>query len=197
MRLRLLLRVYGHDQLGSPTKPLPMVRDPRMVFDQLFGVGATRNSERTGGKTDRSILDWMTREVCTVENDARPAPIAAGSMSISKTSAKSNAASCKIEAAQCERRGPPVADGADRRSGFLRRARETDVRSAGSGIRRRYHAGLIVQVEPRCFGRAFPESGVNAGFHGASHHGGNEQRITQFAPINKYHVSLMTLFSTS
>src|SRR3954463_9884321 len=26
---------------AAPTRPLPMVRDPRVVFDQLFGVGAT------------------------------------------------------------------------------------------------------------------------------------------------------------
>ena len=26
---------------ASPTQPLPMIRDPRVVFDQLFGVGAT------------------------------------------------------------------------------------------------------------------------------------------------------------
>ena len=26
---------------SSPTEPLPMIRDPRAVFDQLFGVGAT------------------------------------------------------------------------------------------------------------------------------------------------------------
>ena len=26
---------------ASPEQPLPMIRDPRVVFDQLFGVGAT------------------------------------------------------------------------------------------------------------------------------------------------------------
>ena len=26
---------------ASPNEPLPMIRDPRVVFDQLFGVGAT------------------------------------------------------------------------------------------------------------------------------------------------------------
>ena len=38
-------------------------------------------------------------------------------------------------------------------------------------------------------GRTFPESGVDTGFHRASHHGEREQRITQFSEINKYHVS--------
>ena len=32
---------------AAPDQPLPMIRDPRTVFDQLFGVGATP-AERTG-----------------------------------------------------------------------------------------------------------------------------------------------------
>ena len=40
-------------------------------------------------------------------------------------------------------------------------------------------------------GRAYPESGVNTGFHNASHHGEREDRILDFAKINKYHVSMV------
>ena len=42
--------------------------------------------------------------------------------------------------------------------------------------------------------RVYPESGVNTPFHPASHHGEREDRITQFAAINKYHVSLVPYF---
>ena len=40
-------------------------------------------------------------------------------------------------------------------------------------------------------GRAYPESGVNTGFHNASHHGEREDRILEFAKINRYHVSMV------
>ena len=43
-------------------------------------------------------------------------------------------------------------------------------------------------------GRVFPPSGVNTGFHNASHHGENEQRISQYAAINKYHISVLAYF---
>jgi hypothetical protein len=36
--------------------------------------------------------------------------------------------------------------------------------------------------------------GVDRGFHDASHHGTTEDRIRQFAEINKYHVSLLPYF---
>src|SRR5262245_19697111 len=45
---------------SSPTDPLPMIRDPRAVFDQLFGVGATADERRRRRQDDRSILDWVT-----------------------------------------------------------------------------------------------------------------------------------------
>jgi hypothetical protein len=42
--------------------------------------------------------------------------------------------------------------------------------------------------------RVYAESGVNLPFHPASHHGEREERVMQFAQINKYHVSLLPYF---
>src|SRR5512139_1224041 len=48
---------------ASPTEPLPMIRDPRVVFDQLFGVGATPAQRKARRRDDKSILDWVTESV--------------------------------------------------------------------------------------------------------------------------------------
>ena len=42
--------------------------------------------------------------------------------------------------------------------------------------------------------RVFPESGVDRPFHPASHHGGREGAIEDFALINRYHVSMIPYF---
>ncbi|HEX8031977.1 MAG TPA: DUF1552 domain-containing protein, partial [Vicinamibacterales bacterium] len=42
--------------------------------------------------------------------------------------------------------------------------------------------------------RVYPNSGVNTGFHPASHHGDREDRILDFAKINKYHVGMLPYF---
>jgi len=42
--------------------------------------------------------------------------------------------------------------------------------------------------------RAYPDSGVKTGFHPASHHQDKEDRILEFAKINKYHVSMLPYF---
>jgi hypothetical protein len=43
-------------------------------------------------------------------------------------------------------------------------------------------------------GRVYPESGVNAAFHPASHHGGREDRVREFAKMNAYHISMVPYF---
>jgi NADPH:quinone reductase-like Zn-dependent oxidoreductase len=40
-----------------------MIRDPRAVFDQLFGVGATPEARARRRRKDKSILDWVTASV--------------------------------------------------------------------------------------------------------------------------------------
>jgi hypothetical protein len=42
--------------------------------------------------------------------------------------------------------------------------------------------------------RVYPTSGVNTGFHPASHHADREERIMDFAKINRYHVGLIPYF---
>ena len=41
---------------AAPGQPLPMVRDPRLAFDQLFGVGATPQERADGGPKTRASL---------------------------------------------------------------------------------------------------------------------------------------------
>jgi hypothetical protein len=42
--------------------------------------------------------------------------------------------------------------------------------------------------------RVYAESGYKAAFHSASHHQDRDERITEFAKINKYHVSMIPYF---
>ena len=48
---------------AAPDQPLPMVRDPRMVFEQLFGSGGTPEQRAERRKTDRSILDMLANQM--------------------------------------------------------------------------------------------------------------------------------------
>src|SRR6185369_15958431 len=47
----------------SPTEPLPMIRDPRMAFDQLFGAGGSAKERDSRRKATSSVLDYVTSQV--------------------------------------------------------------------------------------------------------------------------------------
>ena len=57
---------------ASPTEPLPMIRDPRIAFDQLFGAGGTAEERAARRRTSRSILDWIARDVARLKQELRP-----------------------------------------------------------------------------------------------------------------------------
>jgi uncharacterized protein DUF1552 len=51
---------------ASPTRPLPMIRNPHVVFDELFGVcggGATPAERRERRAEERSILRSPRRSI--------------------------------------------------------------------------------------------------------------------------------------
>src|SRR5206468_7963314 len=47
---------------ASPSEPLPMIRDPRIAFDMLFGSGNTPEERASRRETRSSILDWISGE---------------------------------------------------------------------------------------------------------------------------------------
>ena len=175
---------------ASPTQPLPMVRDPRVVFDQLFGVGATPEERAQNLRTDKSILDWVTTQISQLRKE--------------------------IGASDRQR----LAEYLDSIREIERRIQRVEARNA-SGESREFpdapigvpdsfeeHVHIMMDLIAVAFasdttrvfsfklgrdasGRSYPESGVNTGFHNASHHGEREERIMDFAKINRYHVSMV------
>jgi hypothetical protein len=177
----------------SATKPLPMIRDPRMVFDQLFGAGSTPSDRSSRRQADRSILDWLTHEVARVKTNLDP---------LDRSRLDEHLENIR----EIERRIQKIEE--RNRSG---ETRELPTAPVGVPDSFEEHVKLMFDLQAVAFagditrvasfklsrdsvGRTFPESGVGAGFHGASHHGDNPQRITQFAMINKYHVSMVSYF---
>jgi len=173
--------------------PLPMIRDPRYAFDQLFGVGATPQERAARRATDKNILDWMTSEVGRLRNTLGP-------------SDRARLESYLEDISEIERRIKRIE--AQNSTGEQR-----ELPGAPAGVPDSFseHVKLMYDLQALAFAaditrvfsfktgrdgsaRVYPESGVNLPFHPASHHGEREDRVTQFAQINKYHVSLLPYF---
>src|ERR1044071_5565424 len=54
---------------ASPNEPLPMIRDPRVAFDMLFGTGGSQADREARRKSRRSILDFISTEVADVSKE--------------------------------------------------------------------------------------------------------------------------------
>jgi Protein of unknown function (DUF1552) len=178
---------------ASPTEPLPMVRDPRAAFDMLFGVGATPEQRAAHRRTNKSILDWVTEEVTKLRRELGP-------------SDRTRLNEYLEDIREIERRIEKIE--AHNASGEQRELPGAPIGVPDSfeeHVRLMYDlqaiafAGDITRVFSFKLGRdgsarVYPESGIKSPFHPASHHGEREDRITQFAQINKHHVSLVPYF---
>jgi hypothetical protein len=178
---------------AAPDQPLPMVRDPRFVFEQLFGSGGTPEQRAQRRATDRSILDLLTTQMA----DLRRSLGASDRERLDQYS--SNIREIEQRIARIEARNT---------SGEVR-----ELPGAPAGVPDSFeeHVKLMFDLQVLAFssdttrvfsfkigrdgsGRVYPGSGVDRGFHDASHHGASEDRIRQFGEINKYHVSLLPYF---
>ena len=178
---------------SSPTDPMPMIRNPRVVFDQMFGVGATPEERAARRRTDRSILDWISDEVARVKKDLGP-------------SDRARLDAYLDNVREIERRIEKVEE--QNTSGERR-----ELPNAPIGVPDSFteHVKLMFDLQVAAFmadttrvfsfklgrdgsGRVYPDSGVNTGFHPASHHRDQEKRIKEFQKINTYYISLVPHF---
>ena len=178
---------------ASPSEPLPMIRDPRLVFDQLFGVGATADQRAARRRKDRSILDWVAESVGRLNNTLGAAD-------------RSRLAEYLEDVREVERRIQKV-------EAFNQSGEERELPDAPVGVPDSYdeHVKLMFDLQAIAFAsdvtrvsafkmsrdvsnRVYREAGVTTGFHIASHHQDRDDRILEFAKINRYHVGLLPYF---
>ena len=175
---------------GSPSEPLPMIRDPRAVFEQLFGAGGTPEQRAQRLETDRSILDWVMAEMAGLRKDLGPADrqrLDLYTQNIRELEQRIQ----RIEAqnASGEAREIPEAPVGvpDSFKEHLELMFDLQVLAFLSDTTRVFSLKLARDASAR----VYPESGSTSPFHGSSHHGAREERVREFAKINTYHVSML------
>lgn len=178
---------------ASPNEPLPVIRDPRVAFEKLFGVGGTSAERAERRRTRRSILDFVSGEMTTLKTQLGPDD-------------RNRLDRYLEDIREVERRIQMVE--ARNSSGEARELPE-----APAGVPDNYgeHVKLMFDLQALAFAsdvtrvfsfkmgrdgssRVYPDSGSDKPFHPASHHGGNEKGVKEFSLINKYHVSLLPYF---
>ena len=178
---------------GSPSEPLPMIRDPRVAFDMLFGAGGSPEERAERRATRRSILDWILTDVAEVRNELG----AVDRRRIDRYLDNVREVERRIQLVERHNEGaeprelpdapPGVPDSFSEHMQLMFDlqvlAMETDMTRVIS-----FKTGRDAQ------NRVFPESGTNRPFHPASHHGDSEARIMDFNTICKYRVGQLAYF---
>ncbi len=177
---------------ASPTRPLPMIRDPRVVFDQMFGVLGSGSPEerRERRQEDLSILDWVRESAKRLERRLGAAD------RVRLTDYLDNVREIERRIQAVEKRndsGEP---------------RELPIAPRGIPDSFAEHVKLMFDLQMLAFrsditrvfslklgrdgsNRVYPDSGSNGAFHIVSHHGENPERVREFAKINAYHVGML------
>ena len=178
---------------ASPTQPLPMTLDPRMAFESLFGEGGTPEERLARQKVNRSILDWISKDVARLQKGLGP-------------SDRNRLNQYLDDVREIERR-------IQRIEKYNASGEARALPAAPLGVPDSYeeHVKLMFDLQALAFmtettrvsafkmsrdvsTRVFPESGVKQPFHPCSHHQENPAKIAEFAKLNRYHVSLVPYF---
>lgn len=178
---------------ASPTEPLPMELDPRVVFERLFGAGGTTTERHLRREEDRSVLDTIMHAVNRLEKGLGPSDRARLDGYLS-------------DVREIERRIQRV-----EKFNAITNARALPDAPIGVPDSFAEHVKLMFDLQALAFmtettrvfafkmgrdvsARVYPDSGVKTPFHAASHHGEAPAAIAEFAKLNAYHVSTLPYF---
>jgi hypothetical protein len=175
----------------SETAPLPMEINPRMVFERLFGGGATRDDRLARMRTDRSLLDFVADDLRDVQAGIGPADRVRLDQYLNHVR-------------EIERR----IQRAEQQAESL-----VAVPNAPVGVPESFeeHVTLLFDLLAVAFQadltrvfsfmlgrelsqRTYPHIGVTEPHHSISHHGNRPAAIEAHATVNTYHVTLFARF---
>ncbi len=172
----------------TPTKPMPMEINPRVVFDRMFGDGATAEERLRRIESQRSILDAVTGQIRRLQGGLG-------------TNDRNRVAEYLDTVREIERR----IQLSEKQS-----KSNLDVPASPSGIPDEWeeHMKLMLDLMTVAFQaditristfmmarevsyRTFPKIGISEAFHPASHHQNNAARLEALTRINTYHVTFL------
>lgn len=175
---------------ASPTEALPMIRDPRMAFEMLFGAGASPSDRRDRMEERKSLLDWILQEANILkqslgaEDRRRMDHYMTYAREIERRIEKTEARNRSGEARELPGAPTGVPDSFDEHVKLMFDLQALAFMSDTTRV-------FALKMGRDASSKVFPESGVRGGFHPLSHHGERVEPLLEFARINRYHVSLL------
>jgi hypothetical protein len=170
----------------TPTSPMPMEINPRVVFDRMFGDGATAQERLERIERQRSILDAVAGQIRRLQGDLG----ASDRGRVSEYLDTVREIERRIQLAERQAANPNL-EVPDTPSG-IPDDHEEHTRLMFDLMAIAYQADITristFMMAREVSYRTFPKLGISEAFHPASHHQNNPQRLEQLAKINAFHV---------
>jgi hypothetical protein len=170
---------------ASPTQPLPAIREPRTVFERLFGAGDSAEDRARRRRTDRSMIDWIAEEAARL----RRTLAAVDRLAMDGYLEQIREIERRIRVVEerntsGEPREMPEAPAGvpDSFEEHMKLMFDLQVLALEGDVTRVISFKTGVDLS----NRTFPQSGVTKSFHAASHHGNSQQAVLEFNEINRY-----------
>jgi hypothetical protein len=174
------------------TSPLPMELNPQVVFERLFGSGATPEVRAQRMKQSRSILDSVRQELTTLRRDLPPSDL----QTISQYEEEIREIERRIQLAAKASGEVPEMDlpaGIPEQfdahiklhADLIALAFKADITRVATLLGARDLTGRAYPFPKNEF---FPDGGTSVSFHGGSHHQDDPVQIKRYAALNRYHV---------
>jgi hypothetical protein len=186
-------------ETDTRTSPLPMELNPQVVFERLFGSGATPQVRAARLKQNQSILDSIRGELASLRKDLGVADrrtVHQFTEEIREIERRLQLAA-KASAAVPELDLPPgVPEQFDEhiklQFDIVALAFRADITRVVTLLGAR---DLTARSYTYPKSDLFPNGGQSVGFHGGSHHQEDPVQIKRYADLNRYHVSTLAYFA--
>ncbi len=176
----------------NETTPLPMETHPRVVFERLFGVGATRAQQRRELRENRSILYSVTERISDLSrslgsNDR--ARLTQYLESVREVETRILKAEQRTEDTTLDLPVRP-SDMPGLWEDHVKLMFDLQVLAYQADITRVIAFQLARELSPR----TYPNIGVLGQHHATSHHGNAPGKIDEVGRIDAYHLSLVAYY---
>jgi hypothetical protein len=173
---------------SSATSPLPMERNPQVVFERLFGDGGSPEERAARKREDRSILDSVLGDVGRLKRGLGPSDLARFNDYIDDIREIERRIALAEQTAQIETERPETAEMPfDQHVKLLL---DLQVLAFKADITR----VATMMFSRDLSAKTYPESGVPDAYHALSHHQEDPTRMERYAKMNAYHVSIVAYF---
>jgi len=177
------------------TSPLPMELNPQVVFERLFGSGATPEVRALRMRQSRSILDSLRSELSSLRTDLG----AADRRTVAQYTDEIREIERRLEIAAKASTDVPEMDlppGVPEQfdehvklhCDLTALAFKADITRVATLLGARDLTGRSYQFPKSDL---FPDGGSSVSFHGGSHHQDDPAQIARYAQLNRYHVSTL------